>query len=320
MRVIVFGSLNADTTLDVDRQPAWGETILARGWSTAAGGKGANQAVAAARAGAPHVAMVGRVGADAAGSFLQAELEASGVEAHVTVDPSRATGGAYILRGPDGTNAIVVAPGANDAVELDDLARIDTSDDRTFLILQLEVPVSVVAESVALARARGWSVVLNAAPVRAGAADLVAGCDTLVANELEAAQLTGLSVGDVAQAVTAGEALRRRGPARVAVTLGAHGAVLVTDGVAWYAPAPEVDVVDTTAAGDAFVAGLAVALAQGLPDDRALAIAVAAGSLTTTRAGAQPSLPRHDEILHTATTVNVARIGTSPALSEGVPM
>ena len=305
MRIVVFGSLNFDTALAVERQPAWGETILAQGASTAAGGKGANQAAAAARIGRTPVAMVGRVGADGAGAFLRAQLATSGVTDLVRTDPTLGTGGAFILRSPAGENAIVVAAGANDGVTVDDLATVPDPDEPTVLVLQLEIPLAVVADAVRHARQRGWHVVLNTAPVRPGAESLVDGVDTLVANEVEAAQLTGVDVRDAGDAATAGTILLRRGPSRVAITLGARGAVLVSPAGAWHAPAPAVHVVDTTAAGDAFVGALAAAIAEELAEPDALALAVAAGSLATTGAGAQPSLPDRAAVLRLAPSVGV---------------
>ena len=320
MRIVVFGSLNLDTTIAVDRRPDWGETILSHGTAVAAGGKGANQAAAAARLGDEQVVMVGRVGEDSAGAFLRAQLVSNGVVDRVRVDPARTTGSAVILRSPSGENAIVVAAGANDGVVADDLAALEAPDEPTVLVLQLEVPVKVVTEAAALAKSRGWHVLLNVAPVRPGADGLVGTADTLVANEVEAGQLTGLPVRDVAGAVVAGEMLLARGPSRVAVTLGEHGAVLVGRDGAWHAPAPAVDVVDTTAAGDAFVGALAVAIAEERPDVQALALAVAAGSLASTLAGAQPSLPDRARVLRVVTSVGVEEPGTPVRVTEGLPM
>ncbi len=305
MRIVVFGSLNFDTTLTVEHQPAWGETILAERASTAAGGKGANQAVAAARIGRSPVAMVGRVGADGAGAFLRAQLATSGVTDLVHTDPALATGGAFILRSPAGENAIVVAAGANDNVTVEDLAAMPDPEQPSVLVVQLEIPLAAVAGAIQHARRHGWHVLLNTAPVRPGAESLVDGVDMLVANEVEAAQLTGVTVLDAGDAATAGAILLQRGASRVAITLGAQGAVLVSRAGAWHAPAPVVDVVDTTAAGDAFVGALAVAMAEALADPDALALAVAAGSLATTRAGAQPSLPDRASVLSLAPTVGV---------------
>ncbi len=303
MSIVVFGSLNADTTLDVASQPAWGETVLAEGSSTAAGGKGANQATAARRLGAD-VVMVGRVGEDAAGDFLRASLAADGVRSELTIDPSQPTGSAFIMRGPRGRNAIVVAPGANGTVSLADLTAI-RCESPVVLVLQLEVPLAAARAAAVYGRSRGWHVLLNPAPAALIDPAFLAAVDTLVANEHEAEQLTGVAVVGKDSARTAADRLREAGCATVAVTLGEQGAVLVTHQGAWHAAAPKVQAVDTTAAGDGFVGALAVSILQGLEPPDALRLAVATGSLAVTRRGAQPSLPARSEAVQLAATVSV---------------
>jgi ribokinase len=309
MSIVVFGSLNADTTLDVARQPAWGETILAAGSSTAAGGKGANQAVAARRLGA-EVLMVGRVGRDSAGDFLRSSLAADGVGSGLTIDPEQPTGSAFILRGPGGRNSIVVAPGANAAVTVADLASV-RCELPAVLVLQLEVPLAVSKAAVLLGRSRGWHVLLNPAPAAPVDEATLAAVDTLVANEHEATQLTGIKVTGVDSARSAAERLIEAGCRTVAVTLGDQGAVLLSHREAWFAPAPEVQAIDTTAAGDAFVGALAVSILQGLEPPDALRLAVATGSLAVTRKGAQPSLPARSEAVALAATVSVMEIASA---------
>ncbi len=321
MRVVCFGSLNQDVAFDVDRRADWGETIIARSMAVACGGKGANQAVAAARLGEVPVLMVGRVGRDGAGASLRAALSTAGVVDVVAEDPEAPSGSAFILRGPGGENAIVVASGANECASLVDLEPVATAHEPTVLLLQLEVPVAVVASAIEMGASRGWHVVLNAAPVRPGVdARLLRSVDTLVVNEVEASQLAGIEVGDVADAASAARVLLRDGPRRVAVTLGARGAVLVGETSAWHAHAPAVAVVDTTAAGDGFVGALAVSIAEAMPDDRALAFAVAAGSLATTRAGAQPSLPARGEARELAASVRVDELAPSSVPAGELPM
>jgi ribokinase len=309
MRIVVFGSLNFDTAVDVRRQPRWGETILARGSATAGGGKGANQAVAAARVGGGTVVMIGRVGDDAPGSYLRAQLVASGVADGVRVDPHEPTGSAFILRNPRGANAIVVVSGANGATSVADLEALRDGNEPTLLVLQQEISVDTCAAAARLARRRHWHVVLNTAPVQPGTERLLDAVDTIVANEVEAAQLAGSPVHDAADAVEAAGVLLRTGPSRVAVTLGDQGAVLASGGRAWHARAPRVMVVDTTAAGDAFVGALAVAISEGRPEPESLALAVAAGSLATTLTGAQPSLPRRADVLRAARSIAVEELG-----------
>ena len=317
MRVVVFGSINVDTTLRVSRRPRWGETVLAGDALVAAGGKGANQAAAAALLGSEPVFMVGRVGRDANGGYARRELEHAGVVDRVVVDEHATTGCAFIVGGRGGRNSIVVASGANARTTLDDLVALEEPWAATVLVLQLEVPVEAGAAAARLARERGWHVVLNTAPVRQLPAGFLESADTLVANEVETAQLTGRAVRDVPGAILAGRALRKLGPSRVAVTLGEQGAVLVSGARVLQAPAPRVAVVDTTAAGDAFVGCLAASIAEGCPDDVALGRAVAAGSLTTTRAGAQPSIPRRKEMLGLAAAIDVRDVtSTVPASSR----
>lgn len=314
MSVIVFGSLNVDAFLDVDHAPAWGETVLARGSMRAAGGKGANQAVAARRLGAD-VRMVGRVGDDADGAFLRAALAADGIEDRLRLDAA-ATGSALILRDEAGRNAIVVNPGANagaDVADLADLARLAGEGPGTLLVLQLEIPLTAVAGAVGLAARSGWRVLLNAAPAQPLPDDLLAAVDLLVVNEHEATDLAVVPVSDVNGALAAAARLAARGPSRVAVTLGALGAVLVDSGRAWHAPAPRVAVIDTTAAGDAFVGALAVALLEAMPSERALAFAVAAGTLSVQVAGAQPSLPRRATVDALAAQVEVRALRRAAA-------
>ncbi|MDA8201538.1 MAG: ribokinase [Chloroflexi bacterium] len=321
MRIVCFGSLNQDVAFDVDRRPDWGETIIARSMAVASGGKGANQAAAAARLGDTPVLMVGRVGRDGAGTSLRGALASSGVSDAIVDDPAVPSGSAFILRGRDGENAIVVAAGANERTALADLEAVAVSDEPAVLVLQLEIPVPVVASAIEMGAGRGWHVLLNAAPVRPGVdPGLLRGVDTLVVNEVEAAQLSGLPVRGVSEAARAARALLPRGPGLVAVTLGARGAVLVSRESAWHADPPDVAVVDTTAAGDAFVGALAVAIAEGLTEERALALAVAAGSLATTRAGAQPSLPARGEARELAASVRVDELVPSSVPAGGLPM
>jgi ribokinase len=279
--VTVVGSLNMDLVVVAERRPEAGETVLGRAFQTSPGGKGANQAVQAARLGAS-VSMVGQVGDDAFGSALVAVLAEAGVDVSLVRSlPGVATGVASIVCTPDGENSIVVAPGANGAWSGTDVPAFGPAD---VVLLQLEVPVDVVAAAAARARAVGALVALNAAPA------LACGVrpDVLVVNESEA----------LALAVTAASA------DVVVVTRGAAGSVAYVDGgrevvVSAFA----VETVDTTGAGDAFCAALAVGLAERRPVEEALRRASAAGALATTRPGAQDALPtaaQLDALLATA--------------------
>ena len=301
--VTVVGSLNMDLVARAPRIPMPGETIIGGGFRTVPGGKGANQAVAAARLGA-HVSMVGRVGRDAfARSLLEAIIAAGVDHAFVSQDPQAATGIALIVVDDSGENSIVVAPGANMCLSPADVAAAERAIAAADVcLLQLEIPLESVTRAAEVAQAHGVTVILNPAPARLMPAALLSLVDVLVPNESEAALLTGHPVDDQATAEAAAGALRAMGVGTVILTLGELGALLARDGKAEHFPAFAVTPVDTTAAGDAFLGGFAVALAEG----RALADAVrwgnAAGGLATTRLGAQPSLPTRAALEHLLAT------------------
>lgn len=294
--VLVIGSLNADLVAHAPRLPQPGETVIGASFHLVAGGKGANQAVAAARLGAA-VAMVGRVGDDAFGALLRGELERAGVGIeHVTIDPTAPTGTGHLIVAADGQNAIVVASGANARVEPADLRdAAPVWDGVSLLVLQLEIPLPTVAAAIRTATARGIPVLLNAAPACPLPDELLADVTWLVVNEIELEQLLGRPAGSVAEAIEAATTLRR-GEQHLVVTLGAAGAVLSGPATSLHVPAPLVDVVDTTAAGDAFVGALAAALDRGLATADAVRESVVAGSLACTKLGAIPSLPTRAEL------------------------
>ncbi len=266
-RVLVVGSVNVDLVASVPTHPRPGETVLGLGLRRLPGGKGANQAVAAAAAGA-QVRLVGCVGDDDDGASYLTGLAARGVDVTgVRRVAGRRTGTALVTVAPDGENTIVVVPGANDAVSVGDLgtARLDSAD---VVLLQLEVPLDVVEQTVRRAAAAGTRTVLNASPhadLPPGVLDL---CDPVVANELEAAALSSP-------------------PRSLVVTLGSRGARWSRDGDVVQVAAPTVDAVDTTGGGDAFAGTLAAAIAAGAGPRVALERAVAAGSAAVTRHGAQ---------------------------------
>jgi ribokinase len=290
--VTVVGSLNMDLVARAPRIPQPGETIIGGDFYTAPGGKGANQAVAVARMGA-RVSMVGRVGCDAFAGLLLENLAAAGVDcAFVVRDLEAATGVALIVVDDAGQNSIVVASGANMRLSPADVdaaeAAIAVAD---VLLLQLESPLETVTRAAEVAHAHGVTVILNPAPARSLPAELLSSVDVLIPNEVETTLLTGLPVDDQAEAGAAAEALRGLGVGVVILTLGERGALLVgTEGVECF-PAFDVTPVDTTAAGDAFVGGFAVALAEGQTAAQAVRWGNAAGALATTKMGAQPSLP-----------------------------
>lgn len=293
--IAVVGSLNLDLVVPVPRHPVPGQTVLGGDLAEHCGGKGGNQAVAAARLGRP-VAMVGRVGADEAGGTLVDALTAEGVDTtHVLRTPDVPSGRALIAVDPAAENTIIVSPGANAR-----LTAADCESARTVLaeakvtVLQQEVPH---AANEAAARLAGGLVLVNPAPVRGGENPLPARVDVLLPNRSELAALLGLAP----DALTAAEdvaraAARLRGAGAVLVTLGGDGALLVEGGTSMLIPSFRVAAVDTTAAGDCFCAALACGLADGEPLERAARFAAAAAALSTTRPGAQPSLPVRDEV------------------------
>jgi ribokinase len=289
-RIVVLGSLNMDLVVRATRFAQPGETIMGSDFLTAPGGKGANQAVAARRLGAD-VAIIGRVGDDAFGQVLRTGLAAEGLDVRlVDVTPSASTGVALITVDDSGENTIVVVPGANGLVDSEDLERaLPAIADADALLLQLEVPLPVVMRAASHAHAARVAVILNAAPAQPLPSTLLPLVDYLVVNETEVIDLAR-PAGDTPEA--AARALQARGARAVVVTLGAAGARLVSpDGTTVSAGGFRVEAVDTTAAGDAFVGALAVALAEGATPVEALQFGNAAGAVTVTRPGAQPSLP-----------------------------
>ncbi|WP_149181621.1 ribokinase [Streptomyces sp. TRM49041] len=289
-RIAVLGSTNMDLVAFVRRAPRLGETVTGREFRTVPGGKGANQAVAAARAGA-EVSMIGAVGSDDFGARLRAGLADAGVDTGLLRTVDCPSGTAHIVVDDDGGNAIVVVPGANatvTALSPDDEARIAASD---ALLLQLELPLAAVIAGAEAARRHGVRTVLTPAPAQPLPHELLALTDLLVPNEHEAAELTG-----VADPRTAAEELLRDVP-EVVVTLGAAGALYAARGARPVTvPARRARAVDTTAAGDTFVGALAVALGEGRPVPDALTWASAAASLSVRRAGASSSMPYRAEI------------------------
>ena len=291
-RVTVVGSLNMDLVVRSSRIPQPGETIIGGEFRTVPGGKGANQAVAAARMGA-EVSMVGRLGQDAFAQPLLENLSAAGIDhTFVMQDSGAATGVALIVVDDAGENSIVVASGANmrlSPADVDAAASSITTAD--VLLLQLENPLETVSRAAELARQHGVRVILNPAPARPLPEKLLSLVDVLIPNETEAALLTGLPVSAKEEAAVAAAAIQGLGVGSVILTLGERGAFLAQGEATQSIVAFEVTPVDTTAAGDAFVGGFAVALAEGRSMAEAVRWGNAAGALATTKLGAQPSLP-----------------------------
>lgn len=295
--IVVVGSLNMDLVVRSPRIPLPGETILGSAFVTLPGGKGANQAVAAARLGGA-VTMIGRLGADGFAASLRESLAADGVDhSRVQATPDVATGVALITVDDDGRNTIVVASGANWLVTPVDVEEAEaTIAAADVLLLQLELPLETVMRAAQIARANQVRVILNPAPARHLPPALLALVDILIPNETETALLADLPVENDAQAQIAAARLLELGVGAVILTLGSRGALLATAEGSHLSPAFPVHPVDTTAAGDAFVGGLAVALGEGKPLAEALVWGNAAGGLATTALGAQPSLPRRGAV------------------------
>jgi ribokinase len=292
-RVLVIGSVNTDLVCRAPTLPRAGETLRGSSFAVFAGGKGANQAVAAARAGA-EVVFVGAVGDDDFGAARRADLLADGINvARLRTLLGTPSGVALIVVDDAGANQIVMVPGANDAVSVQDALDALATEPYAALSLTLEAPLDVVAAALEQ-RPAGVSAVLNVAPYDARVAPLLPLVDVLVCNELEAGELLGAPLGDDAQA--GARALLQLGPRVAIVTLGARGAAVATADEDWLRPAPRVTAVDTTGAGDAFCGALTAWLADGATLRSALTAGVAAGALSVTRAGAQPSLPRRAEL------------------------
>lgn len=291
MTLLVLGSANTDYSLVVDRHPVPGETVMGDDVVVGTGGKGANQALAAARSGARPV-FIGAVGDDAGGHALVDALSAGGVDvAHVMRLADVPTGVALITVSRGGENSIVVAPGANGRLEPASVAAIVSAAavDGAVLLAQLEVPLAVVESAASALERSGGRFVLNLSPSREVSDALLALCDPLVVNESEASDLVAGPVSDPVSAAAAAAALLERCRS-VVITLGGEGAVFASraDGSSGHRPAPRVPVVDTTGAGDAFVGALTAALAEGRSFDEAVESGVAAGALAVQWRGAQP--------------------------------
>ncbi len=298
--ILVVGSINMDLVVRAPHMPAPGETVLGTGFATAPGGKGANQAVAVARQGARCV-FLGRVGEDDFGQRLLVGMKGEGIDCRSVIPtPDAATGVAMIVVDEKGENSIVVASGANYRVTPDDVydaeALFDAAD---VVVLQLELPLPTVKAAHGLARRHGCKVVLDPAPAPKAMPGELCKVDVITPNVSEAELITGKKAEDFDERVdkVVASDLIARGAAAAVLKLGVRGSLVLTaDGhIAKVAPY-KVDIVDTTAAGDAFTASLAVAVGRGLPLTQGAKIANAAGALACTRFGAQPSMPTSDEI------------------------
>ncbi|HTL90541.1 MAG TPA: ribokinase [Leptolyngbya sp.] len=289
--IIIFGSINLDLVARVPRLPSPGETLSGSSFSTVPGGKGANQAVGVAKLGGSS-RMIGRVGEDAFGAELLKSLRDSGVQTDlITVD--RASSGVALIAVDDrGENQIIVIPGANGNVDHSDVARLQSVlTHSSILLLQLEIPLAIVKSAASVAAAIGATIILDPAPAPAHfPADLYERVDILTPNAVETAQLVGFPIQSESDIDRAAAVLQHKGAKAIIIKLGAQGAFCATETDRFFIPAFSVNAIDTVAAGDAFNAGLAVALSEGLELRDAIVWGSAAGALSTTKSGVQSSL------------------------------
>lgn len=296
-RILVIGSFMMDLVVRTPRAPQEGETVIGTSFNRFPGGKGANQAVAAARLGAA-VTMAGKLGEDLFGDQFLAVLEEEGIcTKHILRDSEASTGVGSIVLDDQGNNRIVVVPGANMRYNLADLAELaEIVPDHDLIMLQLEMDMEVVKAAVKMGQRCGVPVVLNPAPAQELDNDLLQAVDYLTPNETEAELLTGVPVTSLDGARRAAAVLLDKGPKHVVITLGENGAFLATQDVFLHVPGFPVQTVDTVAAGDAFNGALAVQIAQGSSLEEAVKFANAVGALAVTRPGAIPSLPKKEEV------------------------
>lgn len=295
-KILVVGSSNTDMVIKTRHFPAPGETILGGNFLMNAGGKGANQAVAAARLGG-QVTFVGKIGNDIFGKQALQQLKDEGINVgFVAVDPENPSGVALITVDEKGENSIVVASGSNGTLSPDDfdqaLAELNESE---FVLMQLEIPVSTVEHIARVASGKKKKVILNPAPAAALSDELLRNLFLITPNETEAEILTGIKVTDEKSAFRAATILHQKGVEIVIITMGAAGAFLLNNGTGDVITAPKVTAVDTTAAGDTFNGALVVALSEGKNIRDAIGFANQAAAISVTRVGAQASVPfRHE--------------------------
>ncbi|MCT3076352.1 ribokinase [Leuconostoc citreum] len=297
-KIVVLGSLNVDNIMKMPRMPLEGETMALTDVTTAPGGKGANQAVAAARQGA-EVSFIGAVGNDANGQFMRATLLTNGVNVDaVTTNGDVPTGSAYIMLQDSGANTILIHGGANQALTVADLDKTMIADADT-LIAQFEVPLDVIIAAFKVAKANGVQTILNPAPaVYDLTPELMAVTDIILPNETEAQLLSGLTVeNDEAVLNRVSDDLLSQGVSRSVITLGDAGSFVADGQKRWWAKPSKVKAVDTTAAGDTFIGTLATVIAPDFSNlDDAIHRASVASAIAVTRAGAIPSIPTSDEV------------------------
>ncbi len=296
-RITIVGSSNVDFIMKLPHLPAVGETVTDGQFMQTYGGKGANTAVAAARAGG-RTTFITALGDDLYAPRILENFRNDGIDTgRIFTNAGPSTGTALVMFDGRGENYLAVAPGTNDALTPQRVRECeDVIADSAMVLMQMEIPADTILEVLRLARQHGTRVLFNYAPVRGLAVPVGDAMSVLVVNEVEAAALADQAVATVDDAKRVAGVLRQRGPAVVVITLGKQGAVVSAEGLETAVPAMAVQVVDTTAAGDTFCGALAVAMVQGRPLPEAVRFANTAAGLSVTRIGAQPSIPRRDEI------------------------
>lgn len=303
-KIIIVGSANTDMVIRAPHFPQPGETIIGSDFMLNQGGKGANQAVAAARLGG-HVAFIGKVGDDTFGTTTRKLLKDEGIDvSHLSTSSSASSGVALITTVPNGENTIIVNSGANAELSASDVeAAKELFTDAAIVLMQLETPVSALTRAAELGKENGARVILNPAPAPSIPLPeaLLRNVDLIIPNETEAAHMTGITVTDEASARAAIGKLQSLGVADAMITLGSKGVCALVHGELTIVPAFKVQAVDTTAAGDTFCGALCVALCHGCETTRALRFANKASSLSVQRRGAQMSMPRLRDVVSDST-------------------
>ncbi|MFC3750263.1 ribokinase [Paenibacillus sp. GCM10012306] len=297
MGIVVIGSLNMDMVVRTGRAPGPGETLFGQSFSLSPGGKGANQAAAAARLGG-EVTMIGRVGQDGFGNEMREIMRQEQVNIeHISISKTEATGVASIVLEEDGENRIIVVPGANIELTAGDIEALeDVIRQAEIVVMQLEMDMAMSERAAAIAHAHGIPVILNPAPARPLSDELLSHVTYLTPNETEAGVLSGIAVDSVDTAAEAARQLLAKGVQNVIVTLGSKGALIVNETGTEHVPGYPVQAVDTVAAGDSFNGALALQLTRGAGLTEALSFANAVGALAVGKPGAIPSLPRLAEV------------------------
>ena len=297
-RIAVIGSSNTDMVIKTSKLPVPGETILGGNFFMNPGGKGANQAVAAARLGGK-VTFIAKTGDDVFGSQARQIFETENINTdYLVTDPDHPSGVALITVDAKGENCIVVAPGSNSYLSKDDIDQASEELLRSdIVLLQLEIPLDTVAYAANMAFDAGKKVILNPAPAAQVSDELLSKLYMITPNETEAEVISGIPVKDTSSATLAAQNLFDRGVKVVIITLGSKGALLYADGKAMLIPSPKVDAIDTTAAGDVFNGAIAVGLSEGLELEKAVEFACKAAAISVTRMGAQASAPYWQEII-----------------------